>query len=437
MKPLRARQKLGKYVIERRLGEGGFAVVYQARDTIEGIRVALKIPHPHMLTPGVMEDFRREVRLSAQLEHPNILPLRNAQFVEGHFVIASRMGEMTLDERLTKRLSLDTALDFARQMLAAVAFAHENKIVHCDIKPDNFILFEGNRLRLTDFGVAMVAERTLRGSGSGTLGYMAPDQAMGRPSFRSDVFSLGLVLYRMFAGRLPEYPFTWPPPGYRMLQRKVSPGFIAVIRKAIEVDPKMRYSDGGAMLAAYDRLKTRRRGRAGGVRRQRRTTRRTNDWKAVLWKQFNQEFGRALDARFQCAACQGPVAEAMIACPWCGVGRHLHEGGTTFPQECPRCQRGMKLDWPYCPWCFGPGFEVLANREYSDKRYASGAKCRNANCTRKVLMPFMRYCPWCRTKVRRKWKIPESKETCPHCKWGAADGFWSYCPWCGKQHGGG
>ena len=75
---LRAKQRFGKYVIERKLGEGGFAVVYQARDTIEGVRVALKIPYAHLVTDDSMEDFRHEVRLAAKLEHPNILPLKCA-----------------------------------------------------------------------------------------------------------------------------------------------------------------------------------------------------------------------------------------------------------------------------------------------------------------------------------------------------------------------
>ena len=97
----------------------------------------------------------------------------------------------------------------------------------------------------------------------------------------------------------------------------------------------------------------------------------------------------------------------------------------------------MKLDWPYCPWCFGPGFEVLTKRKYTDRLYSASAKCRNEKCSRKLLMPFMHDCTWCRTKVRRKWKVADSPQTCKHCGWGAADGFWSYCPWCGKQHGGG
>src|SRR5262245_47335692 len=100
MKALRAKQKLGKYIIERKLAEGGFSVVYRGRDTIEGIRVALKIPHAHLLNGAAMEDFRKEVRLVAQLEHPHILPLKTAQFIDEHFVIVSASGVETLGDRL-------------------------------------------------------------------------------------------------------------------------------------------------------------------------------------------------------------------------------------------------------------------------------------------------------------------------------------------------
>jgi serine/threonine-protein kinase len=430
MKALRAKQKLGKYVIERRLAEGGFSVVYQARDMIEGIRVALKVPHTHLLTGATMEDFRKEVRLVARLEHPHILPLKNAQFIDEFFVIVSASGLMTLEDRLTRRLPFDTAMDYAAQMLSAVSYAHSQRIIHCDIKPDNFILFENNRLRLTDFGVSKVAQRTLRASGAGTLGYMAPEQAMGRPSYRSDVFALGLVLYRMFSGHLPEYPFTWPPPGLRLLQSKVHPGLIHLLRKAIELAPQKRFADAQAMQAAFSRVRKHHGGRAA-PRRSSKSSRRSADWKAIQRKQFLQEFGKALHAHHECQACRGPVSEAMQACPWCGKPRQHHEGNTDFPQRCPRCERGMKLDWEYCAWCYGPGFEPVAKRKFSDRRYT--ARCANPKCDRKLLMPFMRYCPWCRRKVRRKWKIPASDKVCRHCGWGVAAGYWSHCPWCSKR----
>ncbi len=158
-------------------------LVYQARDTIEGVRVALKIPFPHLVTPETLEDFRHEVRVAARLEHPNILPLKNAEFINGHFVITTALGQSTLDERLQKRMSLDTALGFAEQMLEAVAYAHEHRIIHCDVKPDNFLVFPDNRLRLTDFGIARIAHKTIDASGAGTMGYIAPSRRWAsRPS---------------------------------------------------------------------------------------------------------------------------------------------------------------------------------------------------------------------------------------------------------------
>ena len=254
---LRARQRLGKYRIERRLAQGGFAHVYAAMDTIEGVRVALKMPHNSVVTPTMLECFQREARLVARLDHPNILPLKDASFIDGRFVIASRLGERTLNDRLRKRISFESALELALQMVSAVAYAHRLKIIHCDIKPDNMILLPDGRLQLADFGIAKVAQRTVNGSGSGTVGYMAPEQAMGRPSTKSDVFSLGLIMYRLFTGHLPTWPFEWPMKGYAALRRRAHPDLLAVIRKSIEVRPNKRYHDADELLAALQRVKRR------------------------------------------------------------------------------------------------------------------------------------------------------------------------------------
>ncbi len=427
---IRIRQKLGKYRIDGKLGDGGFAAVYKATDTIEGVRVALKIPYEHLVTDSVLEDFRSEVRLAAKLKHPNILPLKNADFVDGRFVLTFPLGERTLADRLRSRLSMSLALDYAEQMLAAVAHAHEQRVIHCDIKPDNLILFAGGRLMLTDFGIAKVALRTIRGSGSGTVGYCAPEQAMGQPSFRSDVFSLGLVLYRMLSGQLPEWPYHWPPPGFDRLAQRAHPALVELIRRTIAVDPQQRFAHGGAALLAWRRIKPRvlnYRG-ASGVAPRPEVKR---DWRTLRLRQFQQQFGTDLETKYRCAKCDGPVSEAMGHCPWCGAHRARHDAQTRFPQQCPRCLRGMKLDWSYCPWCFGGGFEVTSTREFSDVRYT--ARCNNGKCARKHLMPFMRYCPWCRNKVRRKWKLKGSEDACHACGWGVAGEYWSYCPWCGKK----
>ena len=255
MSKLRVRQKLGKYRIERRLGEGGFAAVYQAMDTIQGIRVALKVPHAEHVTKEVLNDFRKEVRTLSRLEHENILPIKDASIIDERFVIVTPLGKKTLDERLKSRFSIDTALDLAEQLLEGVAHAHEQRIVHCDIKPENILLFDDGSLRLGDFGIAKVAQKTLRGCGTGTVGYMAPEQAMGKPSFRSDVFSLGLILYRMLAGEWPEYPYHWPPPNFQRLKLRAHPDLISFLKKAIDPDPKKRFADGGQMLNTFQRLK--------------------------------------------------------------------------------------------------------------------------------------------------------------------------------------
>ena len=254
---LRARQKFGKYRIERRLGEGGFATVYQAMDLIEGIRVALKIPHASVMNDEVLTDFRNEVRLTARLDHPNILPLKNASFIDGKFVIVTPLGEKSLADRLRLRISFEKVLDFADQMLQAVAYAHGQRIMHCDIKPENMVLFPNNRLKLTDFGIAKVSLKTVRSSGSGTLGHMAPEQAMGQPSFRSDVFSLGLIIYRMLSGRWPEWPFEWPPPGYSRMRRRVHPELLEFLHRALQIKPRKRFRDAEQMLQTFRRIKPR------------------------------------------------------------------------------------------------------------------------------------------------------------------------------------
>ena len=247
---------LGKYRIRRRVGSGAFATVYEAYDTIEGISVALKVPHPEQLDKESLELIHKEVRLTARLDHENILPLRNAMTIDGYFVIATPLGEQTLTDRLRRRLGPKTALSYTGQLLDALAYAHERRIIHCDIKPDNVILFPNGLVRLADFGIARVAlrTRTIMGSGQGTVGYIAPEQALGKLSFRSDVFSMGLLIYRMFAGVLPEWPFDWPPPGHDRLRRTISRDFIAFLRRSIEVRERRRFADGVRMQRAFLKL---------------------------------------------------------------------------------------------------------------------------------------------------------------------------------------
>ena len=420
---LKARQKIGKYRILGRIASGPLADVYRAQDTIQKIKVALKIPKEDDHTGH--DEFLHEVRVATKLQHPNILSVLNASYIDDRFVIAMELGEESLADRIERRISTSRALDLAGQALASMAHAHEHKIIHCDIKPENFILFGGNRLKLADFGFAKFNLRTLKASGSGTIDYIAPEQAMGRPKFQSDVFSLGLVLYRLLSGRLPEWPFEWPLLGHDRLAARVRPELIEVLRNAIQLDPKLRYADAVQMQTAFNKAHSTK-------RKQKRvkpsgSKRRSSSWRQIRWREFQRQFKAELDTRHACRRCEGPVAESMHWCPWCGFDNPARGCESTMPSSCPRCERGVKNDWDYCAWCYGPGFVAESSRTYPDKRYTG--RCESKKC-RGPLMPFMRYCPWCRTKVRKAWKLKGSRHTCGSCNWGIASEFWKYCAWC-------
>jgi hypothetical protein len=211
----------------------------------------------------------------------------------------------------------------------------------------------------------------------------------------------------------------------------VHPDLIKLVRRAIEVKPAKRFGDAEVMLAEFLRVKRRALAYTAVRRRRKKSSRASRDWKEVQRRQFQRAFGRTLETRHECRRCKGPVSEAMRNCPWCGAPRKIHRDDTRFPARCPRCGRGVKADWKFCAWCYGRGFDEVSDREYSDKRYE--ARCLSKGCTRRVLMPFMRYCPWCRRTVQKKWKVPGSRHRCPSCGWGILPAYWNHCPWCGRS----
>jgi serine/threonine protein kinase len=421
---LRARQKIGKYRITGRIASGPLADVYRAFDTIHKTKVALKIPKT---SSDIGDDeFLHEVQVAAKLQHPNILSVLNASFIDEQFVIAMDLGGESLADRIIRRTSTKLALDLADQALAGLAHAHENKIIHCDIKPENYILFPGNRLKLADFGFAKISLRTLKASGSGTVDYIAPEQAMGRPKFQSDVFSVGLVLYRLLSGKLPEWPFRWPMVGHDRLLTRVSPEIAAILQRAIQLDPDDRFRNAIQMYEAFKRAQKKSRRKAASPRT---GAARKLSWRQIQWREFQRHFKSILRTRHQCRRCEGPVGESMQSCPWCGVANPTRDVVSDMPSHCPRCDRGVKLDWEYCAWCFGPGFELETNRHYPSERYVS--RCANQRC-KKPLMAFMKYCPWCRSKVKKPWKIEGNKHKCKSCNSGIVREYWNFCAWCRK-----
>ncbi|MFN2565910.1 MAG: protein kinase [Gemmatimonadaceae bacterium] len=207
----------GRYVIERELGRGGMATVYVARDLRHERRVAVKVLHPELASAVGAERFVREIRTAAQLQHPHILPLHDSGEADGalFYVMPLVEGE-TLRERLRREVQLPVgeAVRIARELADALDYAHRHGVVHRDVKPENVLLADGHAL-VTDFGIARALDAaadgglTETGLAVGTPAYMSPEQASGerRLDGRSDVYSLGCVLYEMLAG---EPPFTGP-----------------------------------------------------------------------------------------------------------------------------------------------------------------------------------------------------------------------------------
>src|SRR5205085_8918877 len=200
----------GRYRIERKLGAGGMADVYLAEDQELGRRVAIKILNDrHAADDSFIERFRREAKNAAGLSHPNIVSIYDRGEAEGTDYIAMEF----LDGRSLKELivgrgpaPIKVTIDYARQILAAVGFAHKHGIVHRDIKPHNVLVGPEGRLKVTDFGIARsgASQMTEVGSIIGTAQYLSPEQARGSPvDQRSDVYSVGIVLYEMLTGTVP------------------------------------------------------------------------------------------------------------------------------------------------------------------------------------------------------------------------------------------
>ncbi len=204
-----------RYRLEREVGAGGMATVYLAQDVRHDRRVALKILRPELAAVIGAERFLAEIKLTANLQHPHILPLFDSGEADGYlfYVMPFVEGE-TLRDRLTreKQLPVPDAIRIAGEVASALDYAHRHGVVHRDIKPENILLHDGQAL-VADFGIALAASKasgsrmTETGMSLGTPHYMSPEQAMGEREItaRSDVYAIGAVLYEMLTG---EPPFT-------------------------------------------------------------------------------------------------------------------------------------------------------------------------------------------------------------------------------------
>ena len=203
-------QTISHYKITEKLGEGGMGVVYKATDTKLDRPVALKFLAAHAIEdPEHKARFVREAKAAARLDHPNICPIYEIDEAAGQtFLAMAYLEGRTLKDKIAERpLKLDEALDIAIQTAQGFKAAHQKEIVHRDIKPANLMLAAEGRVKIMDFGLAQLADRsklTKTTTMLGTPAYMSPEQALRRPTDRrTDFWSLGVVLYEMVAGRLP------------------------------------------------------------------------------------------------------------------------------------------------------------------------------------------------------------------------------------------
>jgi serine/threonine-protein kinase len=220
-----------RYAIERELGRGGMATVYLARDLRHDRPVALKVLHPELAATMGPERFQREIRFAARLQHPHILTVLDSGETAGQlwFTMPFVEGESLRDRlRRDRQLPVEDALRITSETARALDYAHQHDIVHRDIKPENILLTRDGSTLVADFGIARALDsaadekRTETGLAIGTPAYMSPEQAAGDKGVdaRSDVYSLGAVLYEMLAG---EPPFTGATTQALMVKRLTEP----------------------------------------------------------------------------------------------------------------------------------------------------------------------------------------------------------------------
>jgi serine/threonine-protein kinase len=256
----------GRYKLEAKLGSGGMSTVYLARDTTLDRSVAVKVLHREMSEQAdQLQRFRQEARAVAKLSHPNVVAVIDAGEDGGHpYIVFEYVEGETLKQRINRIGALDVqeALAYAIEVARGLTVAHNRNMVHRDIKPQNVLIDSEGRAKLTDFGISRQLEQdgmTATGRVLGTTDYVAPEQAMGHPvDQRSDVYSLGVVLYEMLTGQV---PFTADSqvgvamkhvneelPDVQQHRPELSAAAAHVVEHATAKDPAERYQQVSALI---------------------------------------------------------------------------------------------------------------------------------------------------------------------------------------------
>jgi serine/threonine protein kinase/beta-lactam-binding protein with PASTA domain len=260
----------GRYEILDRIGGGGMAVVYKAKDLLLHRIVAVKVLRPqYAIDDDFVHRFRREAQAAASLSHPNVVSIYDVG-VEGdiHYIIMEYVEGSTLKEYITNfaPLPIDEAIQLTKQIAEALDHAHHNQIIHRDIKPHNILIGKNQKVKVTDFGIARaVTSSTITHTGSvlGSVHYFSPEQARGGlTGEKSDIYSLGIVLYEMLTGKLPfsgdspisvalkhlQESYTEP----RLLNDKIPQSVENIILRSLAKDPLQRYSSAKELIKDLD-----------------------------------------------------------------------------------------------------------------------------------------------------------------------------------------
>jgi hypothetical protein len=257
------------YEVEKELGRGGMAVVYRAREIELRRLVALKVLPPGMGSANMAERFRREARMAAALDHPNIIPIYRVGQAAGTYYFAMRFVEGRAVDAIIEQqgaLPIPVILQILRATASALAFAHERQIVHRDIKGANILVDHDGRVLVSDFGIARASEeKTLTASGSiiGTPHFMSPEQCSGQKvGPQSDQYSLGVLAFQMLTGQVPfdadsvitiiQHHYFTPVPDVRAVREGVPEELLAAVYRALAKDQAQRYENTREMARALE-----------------------------------------------------------------------------------------------------------------------------------------------------------------------------------------
>lgn len=264
----------GRYAVKEVIGTGGMSIVYKAEDTQEGRLVALKVLKEEFVRePKSRRRFLNESRAIAMLSHENIVDVLDVNF-EGdvQYIVMEYLEGPTLKEYMVEHGALDVydALHIVEQILSALKHAHERGVVHRDIKPQNIILVDGNEtVKVMDFGIAHVQNYstiTISDKAIGTVHYISPEQAKGRPADeRSDIYSTGVILYEMLTGKLPFDADSAVSVALMQVQQKpvppsqivpdIPPAVEHIVMKAMRKNVEARYQNAGEMLEDIEKFR--------------------------------------------------------------------------------------------------------------------------------------------------------------------------------------